>query len=195
MSSKEWYDRGVDEGKKYMMTCRDMSDYSWYPVYFDTHSEFEKHSKDAEQVAEVYDLSISYEEQAKAGCRKVWNPPPAPPMPTAESAAAAPAEKKPRIETIVVGDEPVLFVMAVWSPDPKKTSMWMFSLSKDEEAALLKRKRENGSILVDCNEKMDDLPSLAPGVEGGSTAPAKMDGAGNVRLDAYATIEMVVLHR
>lgn len=110
-----------------------------------------------------------------------------------EDSVAAASPKKARIETIVVGDEPMLFVATDWSPEPKLTTMWMFSLPKDEEEALLKRKRVRGSILVE--DDMLDIPSLSPNVESDGAVPVKRDGAGNVRLDAYAGIEMVVLRR
>jgi hypothetical protein len=70
-----WYQKGVDDGVKYMMTLFDPSDASWYPRYFNTNEEGEAVYWSADVTRACYDLSKPIEEQNDEG---VWNFPEGP---------------------------------------------------------------------------------------------------------------------
>jgi len=74
---KEWYDRGVQEGAKWMIVVCDTFDHEDYPVFCKTKEEYvvkydHYNGKNMQRIMEVYDLSKPFNKQAKG---RVFNGP------------------------------------------------------------------------------------------------------------------------
>ena len=69
----EWFDKGIAEGATHMIIVCDTWDYDDYPVYVkkgeDVHKREKKYNdSNMQKVMEVYNLSISKDEQMKDNC-------------------------------------------------------------------------------------------------------------------------------
>jgi hypothetical protein len=79
---KEWFDRGVEEGARWMVVIMDTFDYDDYPVYFTKDKKKEcleriaqtRDGKNMQRLLEVYDLSINKEEQFQSNKRVMLIP-------------------------------------------------------------------------------------------------------------------------
>jgi hypothetical protein len=58
---EQWFDRGIEQGKRFMVVVCDTFDYEDYPVFTDTDQECTDKVKapgDMQRVMEVYDLRL-----------------------------------------------------------------------------------------------------------------------------------------